>query len=183
MSRKHRIWYPEACYHIICRGNRSQDIFRDEEDRQFYLTTLRQVQKLISYYLHSYCLMTNHVHLQIETTKISISEVMKRINILYSIYFNYKYSFVGHLFQGRYRAELIDTDSYQLEISRYIHLNPVRANMVDFPLDYPWSGYSFYCQGEGHALLKTEKILSYFSFSQVQRYREFVEKSIEGRFN
>lgn len=182
MSRKHRIWYPGACYHIMCRGNHRQDIFRDEEDRQFYLTTLRQVQKLIPFHLHSYCLMTNHVHLQVETTQISISEIMKRINMLYSIYFNNKYSFVGHLFQGRYRAELIETDPYQLEISRYIHLNPVRANMVEFPLEYPWSSYSIYCQGAGHALLTTEKILGYFSFPQIRRYREYVEKSAkEGR--
>jgi len=108
MPRKHRIWYPGAVYHIRCRGNHRHDIFRDEEDRLFYITTLREVKKLMPYILHSYCLMTNHVHLQIETCDTSISQIMKRINMLYAIYFNKKYNFVGHLFQDRYRSELIE---------------------------------------------------------------------------
>ncbi|MBP1935117.1 transposase [Ammoniphilus resinae] len=88
MPRKHRIWYPGAVYHIMCRGNHRHDIFRDEEDRQFYLTTLRRVQKQNPFYLYSYCLMTNHVHLQMETLDIPINQIMQRINMLYSIYFN-----------------------------------------------------------------------------------------------
>lgn len=149
MPRKHRIWYPGASYHIMCRGNHRHDIFRDDEDRQFYLTNLRQVKKLYPYVLHSYCLMTNHVHLQIETMETTISHIMKRINMLYSIYFNKKYNFVGHLLQGRYRAQLIESDAYQLEISKYIHLNPVQANMVDRPNQYLWSSYSVYVCSRG----------------------------------
>ena len=89
-----------------------------------------------------YCLMRNHFHLQIETGAINISQVMKRINMLYAIYFNKKYNFVGHLFQDRYCAELIETTPYDLEISRYIHLNPVRASIVERPDFYQWSRLS-----------------------------------------
>jgi putative transposase len=159
----------------MCRGNHRNDIFRDDEDRQFYLATLRQAQKLYPYLLHSYCLMTNHVHLQVETLDITIAQVMKRINMLYSIYFNKKYSFVGHLFQGRYRAELIETDAYVLEISRYIHLNPVRAQIVRYPWDYPWSSCLIYLDNEPHPLVTTDKILSYFSHPKVNRYREYID--------
>jgi putative transposase len=175
VARKHRIWYPGASYHIMCRGNHRHDIYRDDEDREYYLTTLRYVQKLFPYRLHSYCLMTNHVHLQMETADHQISQIMKRINMLYSIYFNKKYNFIGHLFQGRYRAELIETDAYQLEISKYIHLNPVRANMVDTPIDYPWSSYFYYTEGSFNSLVTTEKILQYFSQPRTDRYRKYVE--------
>lgn len=175
MSRKHRIWYPGASYHIMCRGNHRHDIFRDDEDRQFYLTTLRQVKKLYPYVLHSYCLMTNHVHLQIETEETPISSIMKRMNMLYSIYFNKKYNFVGQLLQGRYRAQLIETDAYQLEISKYIHMNPVRANMVEQPMDYPWSSYPVYIAGKQDFLVTTNYILHYFSHPRIERYRKYVE--------
>ena len=124
-------------YHIMCRGNHRHDIYRDDEDRQFYIQVLKEAHKYYPYLLHSYCLMTNHVHLQIETLILDVSQVMKRINMLYANFFNKKYSFVGHLFQGRYGTELIEKDAYVLETSRYIHLNPVRANMVEHPQDYP----------------------------------------------
>ena len=144
MPRKNRVWYPGAVYHIMCRGNHRQEIYRDEEDRLFFHTTLKEVKENTPYILHSYCLMTNHFHLQIETGDINISQVMKRINMLYAIYFNKKYNFVGHLFQGRYRSELIETMPYHLGISRYIHLNPVRANIVERPALYQWSSYKTY---------------------------------------
>jgi len=124
LPRKARIWYPGANYHIMCRGNHRHDIYRDDEDRQVYLTLLREPKKEHNFHLHSYCLMTNHVHLHIETAEINISIIMKRINLLYTQYFNNKYNFVGHLFQDRFKSELIETDQYHLKISRYIHLNP-----------------------------------------------------------
>lgn len=175
MPRKNRVWYPGAIYHIMCRGNHRHDIFRDDEDRHFYLETLRLAQKHYPYTLHSYCLMTNHVHLQLETHDLETGQIMKRINMLYAIYFNKKYHFVGHLFQGRYHSELIETDSYQLETSKYIHLNPVRAQMVESPLDYPWSSYAIYMEGKKDRLVDTEKILSYFTHPRIERYKRYVE--------
>jgi REP element-mobilizing transposase RayT len=133
----------------MCRGNHRHDIYRDDEDRQVYLTLLRETKKEYKFYLHSYCLMTNHVHLHIETEDINISIIMKRINLLYAQFFNNKYNFVGHLFQDRFKSELIETDQYHLEIGRYIHLNPVRANMTELPIDYTWSSYRVYMLGQG----------------------------------
>ena len=179
MPRKNRVWYPGAVYHIMCRGNHRQDIFRDDEDRLFYLTTLKEVKKDLPYILHSYCLMTNHVHLQIETGDINISQVMKRINMLYAIYFNKKYKFVGHLFQDRYRSELIEETPHHLELSRYIHLNPVRANIVERPDLYQWSSYKVYMGDQQDQLTSTEQILGCFSPPQNHHYREFVEEALK----
>ncbi|AGL03693.1 transposase [Desulfoscipio gibsoniae] len=179
MPRKNRVWYPGAVYHIMCRGNHRHDIFRDEEDRLFYLATLKEVKEKIPYLLHSYCLMTNHVHLQIETVDINISQVMKRINMLYAIYFNKKYKFVGHLFQDRYNAELIETTPYHLEISRYIHLNPVRASMVARPEEYKWSSYKIYIEEHQDQLVTTAKTLGCFSPPRVRHYRGFVEEVLK----
>ena len=179
MPRKKRVWFPGAVYHIMCRGNHRQDIFRDDEDRLFYLTTLKEVKKDMPYILHSYCLMTNHVHLQIETGDINISQVMKRISMLYAIYFNKKYKFVGHLFQDRYRSELIEETPHHLDLSRYIHLNPVRANIVERPDLYQWSSYKVYMGDQQDQLTTTERILGCFSSPKNQHYRQFVEEALK----
>src|SRR5665648_1196779 len=102
MARKARIWWPGATYHVMCRGNHQHEIFRDDEDREVYLSVLRQVQSTHPYILHTYCLMTNHVHLQLETKEVKLGAIMKMINMKYAIYFNKKYHFVGQLLQGRY---------------------------------------------------------------------------------
>ena len=178
LPRKARTWYTGASYHIMCRGNHRHDIFRDDEDRQVYLTILRETKKEYNFYLHSYCLMTNHVHLHIETQDVSISIIMKRINLLYVQYFNNKYNFIGHLFQDRFKSELIKTDQYHLEIGRYIHLNPVRANITELPIDYPWSSYRTYMGIRQDLLVTTEKTLDYFTEPRVERYRLYVESEL-----
>lgn len=99
------------------------------------------------------------MHLIIETSDITVSEIMKRVNSLYTRNFNIKYNLVGHLFQGRYFAELIETDGYMLEASKYVHLNPVRAKMVSFPEDYEWSSYSMYIGNEKEGIITSSKIL------------------------
>ncbi|MGE5454962.1 MAG: transposase, partial [Methylocystaceae bacterium] len=136
MPRKPRIWFPGAIYHITCRGNHQSDIFRDDTDRFELLNILDETQHKFPYKLHGYCFMSNHVHLHIETIDVNIGQIMKKINMSYAMHFNYRYQFIGHLFQDRYRAELIDSDEYNLTASRYIHLNPVRANIVEKPIDY-----------------------------------------------
>ena len=136
MGTKKRVWYPGAKYHIMNRGNRRSDIFKDEEDYQVYLTILEETIRKYKYIILSYCLMTNHVHLQIQTTDIELSKIMRFINLSYTKFFNNKYNFIGHLFQGRYKAEIIETDAYNLQTSRYIHLNTVRAAMVEKPIEY-----------------------------------------------
>jgi len=178
MVRKARVWYPGACYHIMCRGNHRHNIFRDDEDRQVYMYALRQVMESKPFVLLSYCLMTNHVHLQIETKDIAPGPIMKMLNMRYALFFNKKYHFVGQLMQGRYRSEIIDSDRYQLEISRYIHLNPVKAGIVNHPAEYRWSSYTQYTGQEPNGLCQPEKVLRYFSKPRMKRYQDFVEEAI-----
>lgn len=182
MPRKKRIWYENAQFHITARGNHRNDIFRDETDYEVYL---KGIEEAIEYYegkfeVISYCLMTNHVHLQIQTTDIKIGEFIKRVNSLYAQKFNDKYNYVGHLFQGRYGSEVIENDAYALEVSRYIHLNPVRANMVNKPEKYQWSSYSMYIGMKEGKLVNSDKILSYFKIKNARElYKEFVESAIK----
>lgn len=177
MPRKNRIWYPGAIYHIICRGNNKQDIFRDEKDRSTYLSILREVKINHHFLLYAYCLMSNHVHLHLETAAIEIGRTMKLINMHYAVYFNKKYQLTGHLFQDRFRSELVDKDGYNLEISRYIHLNPVRANLVSHPRDYPWSSYRAYLSEQEDDLVTKSKILGYFQNQSPLHYQKFVEEN------
>lgn len=181
MARKARVWWPGACYHIMCRGNHRHDIFRDDEDREVYISILRQVKASQPYILHSYCLMTNHVHLQIETKDIAPGTIMKMINMKYAIYFNKKYRFVGQLMQGRYRDELINSDEYFLTISRYIHLNPVKANMVEHPIEYRWSSCKEYFTDTHNPLIEKTKTLAYFSEPQLENYKNYLEYGISGQ--
>ncbi|WP_298842787.1 transposase [Clostridium sp.] len=126
--------------HITTRGNRRNDLSRDEEDYKVYLGTLDYVLEKTGdqFEVVSYVLMSNHVHLQVQTKEMHIKCFMGRLNNLYAKYFNNKYNYVGHLFQERYGSEIIYDDKYVLEASRYIHLNPVRANMVKKPEEYKW---------------------------------------------
>ena len=121
--------------------------------------------------------MTNHIHLQIETTTFHIKDIMKELHARYAIWFNREHQYVGHLFQGRYGAKLIDSDSYFLEVSRYIHLNPLEANMVLQPQNYPWSSYRAYISSIDNPHVTTTRILSYFPFPKQQYYQQFVEGS------
>lgn len=186
MARKNRVWYPGAIYHITSRGNHRNDIFRDGEDYQVYLTILKEVLERYEkeYEIISYCLMTNHVHLQIKTKEKHIKYFMSRLNTFYAKYFNNKYNYIGHLFQERYGAELVEEDKYSLEVSRYIHLNPIRANMVKLPEDYEWSSYSMYIGKGEEKLISSDKILSYFKVtSKRELYKKFVESGIKIKLN
>jgi putative transposase len=141
MARPLRIEFPGALYHLTSRGNARQTIFFDEEDFTDFLTVLGQVAKRYHLLLHSYCLMPNHYHLLIETPEGNLARGMRQLNGTYTQHANQRHQRVGHLFQGRYRSILIDKANYLLELSRYIALNPVRANLVEDPKDWPWSAY------------------------------------------
>ena len=179
MPRKQREWFPGAAYHIMCRGNHRSEIYRDDDDRQVYLAVLKETLEKYPFYLLSYCLMSNHVHLHIETIDIDPGKIMKHLNMKYAIFFNNKYNFVGHLFQGRYRSETIETDSHNLQTSKYIHLNPVRANMAERPLDYLWSSYREYLGQNKTGMVAKEKILGHFKTSSSRLYQQYVEREIE----
>lgn len=177
MPKKKRIWYPGAVYHIMCRGNRRGDIFREDADYEAYLKIMEEVRQKYGFILYSYCLMTNHVHLQLETEEIHISRIMQCMNLYYTKYFNNKYNYVGHLFQGRYKSALIEKDAYNLQTSRYIHLNPVKPKMVEMPLEYPWSSYDIYMGLRVSSLVDDTKILRYFEGSSRELYRDYVENA------
>lgn len=131
--------------------------------------------------IECYCLMTNHTHSIITTTDNKICDVMRIIDLRYTKYFNKKYDLVGHLFQGRYSAELIDNNLYRVEASRYIHLNPVKARIVSSPEEYQWSSYSFYVsqkleESKRKTLINvsTDIILSFFGNSR-NIYKTYIE--------
>ena len=181
MPRKKHEWYVGAKLHVIARGNRRNDIFRDEIDYEVYLNYLKEAMEYYKnkYYIIAYVLMTNHVHIVIETTDKDVSDFVKRVHSRYAWNFNKKYNYIGHLFQDRYRSELIEDDSYMLEVSRYVHLNPLKANMVLKPEEYKWSSYAMYIGNVKEELITTNKILSYFSSgSQRKRYKNFVDSKV-----
>ena len=139
MGRPLRIEYPGALYHLMSRGNERKKIFRDTSDRIRFLRILEDYHERYGILVHSYVLMDNHYHLVMETPQGNLLKVMHGLNGGYTGYFNRKYQRSGHLFQGRYKGILIEKDAYLLELSRYVHLNPVRASIVQDPWQYRWS--------------------------------------------
>ena len=136
MVRPLRIEYPGAFYHVTCRGNKRKTIFRDNSDRYTFLNMLAASLETFTVSLHGYVLMDNHFHLIIETHEANRGKLMQRFNTAYTVYYNRHHNRNGHLYQGRYKAILIDADQYLLELSRYVHLNPVRIREYSrFPND------------------------------------------------
>ena len=142
MARPLRIEYPGAVYHITSRGNARMPIFEDDQDRKHFLSVLADNVERFDWVCHAYCLMKNHYHLLIETPDGNLSRGMRQLNGVYTQWFNRAHGRVGHLFQGRYKAVLVEKETYLLELIRYIVLNPVRAGIVKNPWDYEWSSYN-----------------------------------------
>ncbi len=141
MSRPLRIEFAGAVYHVTSRGNACQPIFLDEEDREKFLSILAYVVDRYKWRCHSYCLMDNHYHGLIETPEPNLAEGMRQLNGVYTQHFNSRHARVGHLFQGRYKALLVEKDSHLLELCRYIVLNPVRAGVTARASQWKWSNY------------------------------------------
>jgi REP element-mobilizing transposase RayT len=183
MGRPLRIEYPGALYHITSRGNEKRDIFLEDSDRNQFLELLEDYHERFDLVVHCFVLMGNHYHLTMETPRGNLLKVMHGINSSYTGYFNRKYDRVGHLFQGRYRGILVDKDSYLLELTRYVHLNPVRAKMVKRPEEYPWSSYVGYVWKRRQLRwMEYAWVLSQFGpdeVSSARRYRRFVESGME----
>ena len=175
MSRKPRLHYPGALYHVILRGNARQDIFYDVEDRcRFFLL----IQEGIERYGHrvlSFCLMTNHVHMVIQVGNVPLSRIMQNLSFRYTRWVNQRRNRIGHLFQGRYKAVLVDADTHLLELVAYLHLNPVRGGIVEKPADYPWSSHCAYLGSDPVSWLSSEYVLSHFSSDLEQARCQFAE--------
>lgn len=145
MPRSPRIEYPGAIYHITSRGNRKENIYLSDNDKYNFLMLLGKACGRCDWICHAYCLMNNHYHLLLETPFGNLAKGMQYLNGVYTQQFNKKYNHVGHVFQGRYKAILVEKDSYLLELARYIVLNPVRANLVSNASEWKWSSYSATC--------------------------------------
>src|SRR5687767_2144330 len=182
MARPLRIEYDGALYHVTSRGNELKAIFRDDGDRHLFLNILAQVTERFHWICHAYCLMGNHYHLVIETLDGNLSKGMRQLNGRYTQAYNRRHHRVGHLFQGRFTAILVEKETHLLELCRYVVLNPVRANLVPHPRQWPWSSYRAMA-GETRApsWLTTEWVLSQFGHRvglAQEKYRGFVA---EGR--
>jgi REP element-mobilizing transposase RayT len=180
MARPLRLEFEGAFYHAFSRGNERRDVFRDSHDREQFLDALGDCCERFRVRVHAYCLMSNHFHLLVETPEPNLSQFMKRLLGVYTIRFNRKHRRTGHLFQGRYKAIVVDKENYLLEVSRYIHLNPCRAKtkMVSEPELYPWSSLRHYLSLEAPAFLKRDAILK--DFDPPERYLEFVRAGMAG---
>lgn len=161
----------------MIRGNSGQNIFADDKDRyRFYLFLQEGVEKF-GHRIHAFCLMNNHVHLAIQVGDKPLSRIMQQLCFRYTQWANSRQKRVGHLFQGRYKAIVVDADAYLVELVRYIHLNPVRAKLVKTPKDHPWSGHRAYVGHEKLPWLTTEWVLSQFAKrlkTARTKYGEFV---------
>jgi REP element-mobilizing transposase RayT len=185
MSRPLRIEYAEAVYHVTCRGNARKSIFKDDKDRGMFLNILEEVNDRYHWFCHAYCLMNNHYHLVIETPDGNLSKGMRQLNGVYTMRFNRRHGSVGHVFQGRYKAIVVQKESHLLEVCRYVVLNPMRAKVVEVPERWRWSSYRATAGIErAHPCLTVGWVLGQFESKKrgaEKRYRAFVMDGIGGR--
>lgn len=192
MARPLRINYPGAIYHVTCRGNEQRAIFRDDTDRLEFLSRLSACITEYQLVLHAYVLMDNHFHLLLEAPLGNLSEAMRQFNVSYTVYFNRKHRRVGHLYQGRFKAIVVEADSYLLELSQYIHLNPIRIKRyqkiksqerLKYLKTYPWSSLGGYLNpGKRKPFTTYSRVLEYLGGENKKGYLgygRFVEEGIE----
>lgn len=182
MSRPLRVELAGGLYHVTSRGDRREDIYFSDADRQQWLTIFAEVCQRFNWRCHAWCQMTNHYHLVIETPEANLAQGMRQLNGVYTQYVNREHQRVGHVFQGRYKAILVERDAYLVELARYVVLNPVRAGMVSLPGEWPWSSWSAML---GHSpspgWLETRWLLRQFSEDDTQArqaYEDFVRAGV-----
>jgi len=182
MGRPLRIEYPGAFYHITSRGNERRPIFHSGTDYERFLEYLKSATERYAAQIHCFCLMPNHYHMLLETPRGNLTAILHHVNTGYTNFFNTKWKRIGHLFQGRYRALLVEKDSYGVELSRYIHLNPVRAELVKTPSNYPWSSYRAYLgMRDSLPWLQKRYLLGQMGKGEKEaqkKYRSFVEEGM-----
>jgi len=185
MSRPLRLEYPGALWHVTSRGVERRDIYLDDADRRWFLALLARVVERYRWIVHAYVLMTNHYHLLIETPIPTLSRGMQMLGGEFAEFFNVRHCRAGHLFQGRFKAHLVEKESYLLEVARYIVLNPVRAKMVECAREWPWSSYRATAGMESvPSWLMVQTILEHFdpwdSATAADLYRQFVAEGVGG---
>lgn len=175
MARVTRVKSKTGIYHVMLRGVNRQIIFEDDEDRNMFITTLDSFRGDNRYKLYAYCLMTNHVHILIKELDDDISTTMKRICVSYAFWYNKKYERCGNLFQDRFKSETVENDSYFLTVLRYIHQNPIKANIVKNIEDYTWTSYNDYIGTDKSTMIDTDFGLSLFSSDYKKALDLFIE--------
>jgi putative transposase len=175
MARPLRLEFENAVYHVTSRGNRKERIFFSARDRCIFLTKLNDTLERFSFICYAYCLMGNHYHLILRTPRPNLAKGMHYLNAAYTNWFKVKHGLVGVVFQGRYKAILVDEEAYAKTLAAYIHLNPVRAGIVDDVGRYPWSSYLIITQDQRSRLgrLDTSFILSMFGDEPAAAATEF----------
>lgn len=172
MPRVRREKCPNSIYHVIVRGNNREDIFRDYADRIAYLNRLKRYKEKFKIEIYAYCMMTNHVHLLIYDNGQDISKFMQGLSLSYAIYFNKKYDRCGHVFQGRFTSVMVKSDEYFIHVSKYIHLNPVKANIVEDAIQYNWSSFKIYMGNKDkREIVTAERIFKYFADNYIEARR------------
>lgn len=183
MSRPLRIEFSGALYHITLRGNAGRNIFLDDEDREHFLLLLGKEVFQQQWECHSYCLMNDHYHIIIETPEPGLSRGLGRLNMTYCQAFNRRHQCRGHLFEGRYKAILVEQDRYLLTLCRHVVLNPVRIGLVKDPKEWPWSSYQMTAFGIIRpGWLNTKWLLGQFSdqfFKAQKKYRDYINEKQE----
>ena len=164
----------------MARGNNKKVIFPEEHDKRYYLDLLLNYKTDHRVDIYHYCLMDNHVHLLLLSRKTDVfSEFMKKVNLSYFFHFKFKYGYVGHLFQGRFKSNIIDCDSYLLQCGKYIELNPVRKGISAKPEGYPFSSYRYYAFGNKNALVTPDPLYEALSHNEESRRRLYAEFVID----
>ena len=184
MARPLRLEFPGALYHVTARGNRRESIYQDDDDRREFLVLVGDVCQRNNWWIHAYCLMGNHYHLVIETPEANLSKGMGQLNGRYAQRYNRRHNRVGHLFQGRYTAILVQKQTHLLELARYVVLNPVRANLLMHADQYSWSSYRPTAGlDSGPDWLKTDWLLSQFNSNRSKAQKQYVQFVMDGQDN
>ena len=181
MARKQRLHIPGGFYHAILRGNAGDPVFFDDKDRYRFYLLLQEGVERYGHRVHAFCLMTNHIHLAVQVADVPLSKIMQNVSFRYTRWINWRKRRTGHLFQGRHKAFLIDSDEYLLQLVRYVHLNPVRVGLVRKPEEYRWSSHLAYLGNELLPWLTTDFSLGQFSGKigkARQSFAAFVAKGI-----
>lgn len=187
MSRPLRIQYPDAWYHVMNRGRRGENVFSSKQDYQSFIDLLEELNEIFNIKVAAYCLISNHYHLLIQTPNANLSRAMRHLNGVYTQRYNKRHNCDGQLFRGRYKSIVVESDSYALELVRYIHRNPLEAGLVDNLQKYQWSTHKVYLSdAKKWKWVYKDYILKLFSKSKqesIKQYKKFVRKDIPEEIN
>ena len=183
MGRARRLQFPGACYYIVLQGNNRQDIFMSNQDRRYFLSLLRSYKERCELKVYAYCLMAHDAHLLIETARPNLAVAMQGFNTVYTKYFNGVHNTSGHVFQGRYKALVVDKEHFLAEMTRFVHLQPVRAGLKEKPWRYQWSSCSAYVESDQREpLVDSDVVLAQFArvrLKQSVRYLQYIKDRLK----